>query len=287
MTKAYYRAMSSDYFRAMGIQLKRGRYLTDLDSEGTPPVTLINESMARSFWPDDDPIGKQITIIFPSELANYGPPVAREIVGVVGDVKHAALEGRPEPEMYAPFLQNPLLFMTLLVRTTGEPTSVAGPVRAAVWSVDKDQPVAPMVTMEQILDRSVAQPRFRTLLLTIFAALALALAAMGVYGVMAYFVEQRTREIGLRMALGAKAGDVLRLILGYSLRLTLIGVVIGLGASFLLTRLVASLLYNVSALDRATFAATPLLIVLVTLIATYVPARKAMKVDPMMALRHE
>jgi putative ABC transport system permease protein len=189
--------------------------------------------------------------------------------------------------MYAPFLQNPLLFMTLLVRTTGEPTSVAGPVRAAVWSVDKDQPVAPMVTMEQILERSVAQPRFRTLLLTVFAALALALAAMGVYGVMAYFVEQRTREIGLRMALGAKTGDVLRLIVGYSLKLTLIGVVIGLGASFLLTRLVASLLYNVSALDRATFAATPLLIVLVTLIATYVPARKAMKVDPMMALRHE
>lgn len=287
MPKAYYRAISSDYFRAMGIQLKRGRYFIDADSEETPPVALINESMARSFWPDDDPIGKQITINFPSDLANYGPPVAREIVGVVGNVKHGGLEHQPEPEMYAPFLQNPLLFMTLLVRTTGEPASMAGSVRAAVWSIDKDQPVAPMVTMEEILDRSVAQPRFRTLLLSVFAALALALAALGVYGVMAYLVEQRTREIGVRMALGAKTGDVLRLILGYSLRLTLIGVVIGLGASFLLTRLVASLLYSISPLDRATFAVTPLLIILVTLIASYVPARKAMKVDPVMALRHE
>jgi putative ABC transport system permease protein len=287
MNQAFYRAVSSDYFRAMGIQLKKGRSFTDRDTEGAPPVALINEAMARLFWPDEDPLGKRIRIDFPPDLANYGPPVSREIVGVVGDVKHASLEGNTEPEMYASCLQNPLLFMTLIVRAARDPKDLASAARGEVWALDKDQPVARVMTMEQVLEESVAQPRFRTLLMMSFAVLALVLAAMGIHGVLAYVVVQRTREMGIRMALGAKSTDVLWLVIRYGLKLTLVGVVIGLAAAFALTRFLASLLYSVSAIDAATFLVAPLLIVLVALLSVYAPARKAMKVDPMLALRYE
>lgn len=285
--QAFYRATSSDYFRVMGIQLKKGRYFTDRDTEEAPPVALINEAMARLFWPDEDPLGKRIRIDFPRDLANYGPPVSREIVGVVGGVKHARLDGKTEPEMYASCLQNPLSFMTLIVRTARDPLDLASAARSEVWVVDKDQPVARVMTMEQILEESVAQPRFRALLMTSFAVLALVLAAIGIHGVLAYFVAQGTPEVGIRMALGAKSREVLWLVVRYGLKLTLIGVVIGLGASFALTRFLASLLYGVSPIDTATFLGAPLLIVMVALLSVYAPARRAMKVDPMFALRHE
>jgi putative ABC transport system permease protein len=189
--------------------------------------------------------------------------------------------------MYTSCLQNPLLFMTLIVRAARDPKDLASAARGEVWAVDKDQPVARVMTMKQVLEESVAQPRFRTLLMMSFAVLALVLAAMGIHGVLAYVVVQRTREMGIRMALGAKSTDVLWLVIRYGLKLTLVGVVTGLGASFALTRFLASLLYSVNAIDAATFLVAPLLIVLVALLSVYAPARKAMKVDPMLALRYE
>ncbi len=277
---ANYYSITPDYFKAMGIPLKRGRYFTDADVNNTTRVAIINETMARRYFPDEDPIGKRLHI-------TNGPEAFREIVGIVGDVKHYSLDQETTAQMYEPHAQNPFTSMSLVVRTTQDPASLAGAVRAQVLGIDRDQPVSNIKTLEQMVNDSIAQPRLSMLLLTVFAVVAMVLAAVGLYGVMSYSVTQRTNEIGIRMALGAKQTDVLRLVVGQGMMLAVIGVGIGLAASFVLTRFLATLLYTVSATDPLTFAGLSLTLTAVTLLASFIPALKATKVDPMVALRYE
>jgi putative ABC transport system permease protein len=274
------RWITPDYFKTMEIRLRRGRTLTEADVDGGPRVAVIDEAMARQFFPNEDPIGKRIVIYWRDRIA-------REIVGVVGNVRQASLDKDTGPHMYIPYYQTPLNYATLLVRTNADPLKLASAVKSQVLAVDRDQPVYAVQTMERIIDDSVAERRFQMLLLGIFAGAALALAGVGIYGVISYAVTERTREIGIRLALGAQAGDVLRLIIGQGIKLISIGVAIGLLASFGLTRLMKNLLYDVTATDPTTFLLIPLLLAVVALLACYIPARRATKVDPLLALRHE
>ncbi|MEK6286650.1 MAG: ABC transporter permease [Acidobacteriota bacterium] len=269
--------VSPDYFRTMAIPLLKGRPFATSDAKGAPDVVIINEIMARRFWPDQDPLGKQIP------FGDSGPT----IVGVVGNVKHTGLQEEHEPGVYFPFLQAPFRSMVLVARADSEAITLAVPLRALVHSIDKDQPVENFSTMEQVLSRSVAQPRFLAILLGVFATLALALAAVGVYGVMSFAVAQRTHEMGIRMALGAQPRDILRLVLGEGMALAVIGVAAGLLGSFAVTRAISGMLYQVSATDPITFIVISLLLTGVALAASFIPARRAMRVDPMVALRHE
>ncbi|HEX8140372.1 MAG TPA: ABC transporter permease [Pyrinomonadaceae bacterium] len=275
-----YYAVSRDYFRAMGIPLLRGRLFTEQDKKDAPRVCVINETMAKKFFPGEDPIGKRLNV-------TNGPERFREIVGIVGDVKQYGLDQPTTAQTYEPYLQTPFSGMTLIVRTEGNPVAFGGSVRSQVLSIDKDQPVSRIRPLEQIVAESMARQRFAMLLLGIFAVVALILAAVGLYGVMAYSVTQRTHEIGVRMALGAQQRDVLKLVVGQGMILALVGVVIGLVASFALTRVMTTLLFNVSATDPLTFLVIPVLLTLVALVASLIPARRAMKVDPMIALRYE
>ena len=277
---ADYRVISPNYFRAMGIRFSKGRDFNDRDNAEASGVVIINETMARRYWPDQDPLGKRIGV-------GTNSSQMMEIVGVVGDVKHFGLDSQSKAEVYVPYFKDPWPFMTVVVRSTGDPAILAGAMRSEVWAVDKDLPVPDIKTMDQLLSRSVSRPRFNTLLLGIFAAVALVLSAAGVYGVMSYSVTQRTHEIGIRMALGATQSDVLRLVVSQGMRLLLIGVGTGLGAAFALTRVLTSLLFGVGATDPATFVIISALLTAVALLACYVPARRAMKVDPMVALRYE
>lgn len=277
--EANFRVVSPDYFQAIGIPLLRGRHFTEGDTPEAPGVIIINEALARRFWPNEDPLGHRMKL--------EGEEGWRLIVGVVRDVKHWGLDQAAEPEMYVPYLQRPWRFMILVVRTVSDPVNLAGAVREQVWAVDKDQPVAEMKTMEQLLEESVSQPHFSTFLLGVFAALGVILAAVGVYGVISYSVIQRTHEIGIRMALGAQPKDILRLVLGQGLKLTVVGIGIGLLGAFAVTRFLRSLLYGISPTDPMTFAGASLLLGGVALAACYIPARRAMRVDPMLALRYE
>ena len=279
------RTISADYFKAMGIPLLKGRAFTELDSTGAPDVTVINEALARRYFPNENPLGKRLLSTRLQLLG--GDPVTREVVGVVGDVRHFGLDVEPRPEMYLPYNQDPWPGMHLIVRASFDPTSLVSAVRNEIWAVDKDQPIFNIKTMEQRVAESTSQRRFNMLLLVVFAAVALALAAVGVYGVMSYSVSQRTHEIGIRMALGARAADVVRLVVAQGMTLALVGVVVGLIAAFALTRLMTSLLYGVSATDPVTFAVISLILIGVALGASFVPARRATKVDPMIALRYE
>ena len=280
--EAFYSAISPGYFRTLGIPLRAGREFTERDTKDALPVAIINETMARRFLPNTDPVGKRI------KIKHYmSEPVSHEIVGVARDAKQMTLGDATEIEMYVPHQQHPWLGTALVVRTKVDPTSIIPAVGRAVASVDKDQPVSDAKTMEQLISESVAQPRFYTLLLGIFAGIALLLAAVGIYGVMSYSVAQRTHEIGVRMALGAGRGDVLRLVVGQGMILTLIGIAIGLTAAFALTRLMSGLLFGVSATDPVVFAGIALLLAVVALLACFIPARRATKVDPMVALRYE
>ncbi len=270
------RLISPDYFRTMAIPLRNGRTFETRDAKDPPDAVIINETLARRFWPDEDPVGKRIL------FGDSGPI----IVGVVGNIKHAGLEAEYEPEMYVPFPEQSSQ-LVLVARADSEAIALAGPLRALVHSIDKDQPVENFSTMEEVVSRSVAQPRFLAILLGVFATLALALAAVGVYGVMAFSVTQRTHEVGIRMALGAQPSDILRLVVVEGMSLALIGVAAGLLGSFAVTRLMSSLLYRVSAADPITFIVISLLLTGVALGASFIPARRALKVDPMVALRHE
>jgi putative ABC transport system permease protein len=276
---ADYRVISSDYFQALSIPLLKGRAFTEQDNGDAPPTAIINETAARRYWPNEDPLGKRLRI-------ESGDPWM-EIVGVVGNVKHVGLDSQSKAELYVPYLKDPWPFMTVVVRSASNPKSLADAMRNEVWAVDKDLPVPDIKTMDELLSGSVARRRFNTMLLGIFAAVALVLAAVGIYGVMSYSVTQRIHEIGIRMALGAKQSDVVKLVVGQGITLALIGVGLGLAGALALTRVLASLLFEVGTTDPATFVAISILLTGVALGACFVPARRAAKVDPMIALRYE
>jgi putative ABC transport system permease protein len=288
-----FRVVSPSYFRTMGIRLLRGRFLEDSDRERARPVAVINETLARAYWPDEDPIGRRFRLLdAPPERAKT---FFLTVVGVVADAKSNGLTEAAANEAYVPMRQRPVAIagmgfarqMSLAVRTSVEPMNLTNAIRQEVWAIDRGVPITDARTMEQILAAVTSQPRFNTILLGIFAAVALILAGVGIYGVLSYSVTQRTREIGIRIALGARRGDVLRLVVKQGMLLALLGVAIGLAASFALTRLMTGLLYEVSATDPGTFALIAVILALVAFVACYLPARRATKVDPMVALRCE
>lgn len=285
LPQAAFRVISQDYFRAMGIPLLRGRSFTPQDTADAQAVVVINRTMAERFWPGQDALGRRFKI----GSADSQNPWA-VIVGVVGDVRQTSLYQELTPEMYVTYLQDRRFFAIprdLVLRMDGNPLSMAPAVRGEIWKLDKDLPLFRVQTMEQVLSLATAGQRFNMLLLSIFAALSLTLATIGVYGVMSYATAQRTHEIGIRMALGARTRDVLRLVIGRGLLLILIGVAVGLAGAFGLTRLMSGLLFGVSATDPLTFTLITLLLTAVSLLACYLPARRATRVDPLVALRYE
>jgi len=277
--------ISPDYFQTMGMQMRAGRSFTSQDGADAPPVVIINETLAHRFFPNENPIGHRLLM--------GGTP--ETIVGVVGDTRNRGLDREVNPEIYAPSLQNPrfLAQMNLAVKVSSSQnnsprlSSLTASIRKQAQAIEPNEPVNQVVTMDERLSNSVAQRRFQMLLLGVFAAVALVIAAVGIYGVISYAVSQRTHEIGIRMALGAQASDVLRMVIWRGMSLALIGVALGLAAALALTRVMKNLLYEVSATDPATFALITLLLVGVALIASYIPARRATKVDPLQALRQE
>ncbi len=272
--------ITPDYLRAMGIPVLRGRGFTDQDNENNTLVALINQTAARRIWPDEDPVGKQI------RLGGIDDP-PRVIVGIVGDVNHYGLETPPDLQVYVPHAQLTDSYMQLVVRTSVEPSALTGAVRQAIHALDPDLPAYEVTLMRQLLSASLAPRRFTLLLMAIFAGVALLMAALGIYGVLAYTVTQRKHEIGIRMALGAQSQDVLRLIIGQGMKLTLPGVGFGLTGALILTRWLKSLLFGVSATDPLTFVGVAFLLTGVALLACWIPARRATRVDPLTALRHE
>jgi putative ABC transport system permease protein len=277
------RIVSPDYFRTMGINLRQGREFGDQDTADSPEVVVISEAMGRRFWPGEDPIGKRITPGSPTSNDNW-----ITVIGVVNDVRQFELIAEPRPQMYLSYKQQEFFAPRhLVVRTDVDPLSLATTVRRTVWEIDKDQPVSNIRTMEDVLSGSIGRQRFSMLLLAIFAAVAMVLAAVGIYGVMSYSVAQRTHELGIRMALGAQRRDVLKLAIGEGLKLVLIGIVLGLGTSFVLTRVMSSLLFGVSATDPLTYISISILLISVALLASYIPARRAARVDPLIALRYQ
>jgi putative ABC transport system permease protein len=286
-SRAKYRAASADYFAALGIPLVRGRYFDRTDGEKTPGAVIINNTMARRFWPGEDPVGKRMK-------AGFDGSQWCTIVGIVGDVKHTGLDADTNAEMYYHYLQIPPELMgfvegtmTLVLRTQAEPNSMVAAVRGEVQKLDADLAVFNVKSMQDLLGGSLAQPRFRTLLLGVFAGVALILAATGLYGVIAYAVTQRTNELGVRMALGAQRSDVLKLVVGEGAQLAAMGIGIGLVVALPLMRIISRLLFGVNTADPVTFGATALVILLVTVAASYLPALRAIKVDPVVALRSE
>jgi putative ABC transport system permease protein len=276
---AWYRQVSAGYLESMGIPLLSGRRFDSRDGASAPRVVIINASLARQYWPNESPVGKR--------LGNGRPDGWREIAGVVGNVKHFGLDLEEPPAMYLPMAQAPSNGMTLVVRAAGKPESVIASVRRAIASLDGQLAPAGVGTMESEIRGSLADRRFTLLLLGLFATLALVLAVVGVYGVTAYSVSQRTHEIGVRMALGAQRRDVLKLVLLQGLLLTVAGVIPGVVAALALTRVMKGLLFGISPTDPATFAGVVVLLFAVTAAASYVPARRATKVDPISALRNE
>ena len=282
LPSSHFRSISLDYFSVMKIPLLAGRAFTERDNASAPGVVIVNETFANRHFPNENPIGKHIK----PGVSVEGEPVWREIVGVVKDVKHRqSLRRDYEPEYYVPHAQIPFNGMSLIMRTTNDARSLARSIQQEVQALDRDVPVYRIKTLDQYLGVAVAQPKFNALLLSLFAGLALLLTAIGLYGVVAYAVVQRAQEIGIRIALGAQTGDVLKMVLSQGLKLTTLGLAIGLAAAYALTRYMQSLLFGVKATDPSTFAAIALLLIAVALVACWVPARRATKVDPMVALR--
>jgi putative ABC transport system permease protein len=279
---AYFLAISPDYFRALGAELSEGRAFDERDDKSSPEVVIIHESFANRLFPDEDPIGKRIKLINPEQKDDW-----RTIVGVVKDIKYSGLDDEDQPAIYTPFAQTPFLWSYMFVRTTADPAQLTASVASAVKSANPNLVAAGVQPMEQLLDRSVARERLNLILFGSFAVLALLLAAVGIYGVISYSVAQRTREIGIRVALGASRADVLRLVIGRGAVLTVIGVAVGLVASFALTRLMSSMLFNVSTTDPLVFISISVILIAVSLLASYIPASRAMKVDPIESLRYE
>jgi putative ABC transport system permease protein len=276
-----YRVCTPNYFKTMGIAVLKGRAFTDQDRAGAPPVIIVNETLARKYWPNTDAIGKRM---------RYTGPLAEnpwmQVVGVVKDVKHEMSLPITE-DFYVPHAQDPWQSMVLVAKTKVEPAAMAAPIRQQVWSMDKDQPVFDVHTMREVRAISLALYSFSSVMLSIFAGVALLLAAIGIYGVMSYAVTQRTQEIGIRMALGARGMDVLKLVVRNGMALALIGVAVGLAGAYALTRLLGSLLVGVKPTDVVTFSTVTFGLLLIALLACFIPARRATKVDPMVALRYE
>ena len=282
---ALYRVVSPDYFRTMGIQLQRGRFFNAHDAPDSQPVIMVSRQLAERYWPGEDPTGKRLKI---GPLDSPNPWLT--VVGVVNDVRQAGLYGDPRMDLYAPYAQDRRAFIAprdLVLRTKGDAASVTSAVRQAVWSVDKDQPVTNVRTMDQVFAAAISQERFQALLLGLFAALALVLACVGLYGVISYSVAQRTHEIGVRMALGARPRDVLKLVLRQGMGLTIVGLIVGIAAGLLATRVLSDMLFGVTARDPLTFVGVPALLLLVAFLACYIPARRATRIDPLVALRYE
>jgi putative ABC transport system permease protein len=270
--------VTPDYFSALRIPLIAGRYLDERDGTNAPKTAVVNQALVRKYFPDKDPIGQSVQ--------SLGPDFAM-IVGVVADVKQRGLTAEVMPQVYVPLKQAPTATISLVIRSSMDPLSVIPALRRIIKDIDPNVPLFSEQTMNDLVAAQVASQRFNAAALAGFAGLAVLLAAVGIYGVMAYAVGQRTREIGVRMALGAERGDVLRMVLRQGLTLTLIGVVIGLGASFGLTRLMRTLLYNVKATDPATFIFVTAALIFVALAACWIPAHRATRVDPVVALRYE
>jgi predicted permease len=283
---AIHRQVSANYLQTMSIPLRQGRYFTAQDNEQAMPVAIVNETMAREYWPNGDAVGRRFKLGDPREDTPW-----YTIVGIAGDVRQMGIDVAVKGEMYLPYAQVPdydfYAPRDLVLRTDGDPMSVAGAVREAVRAADPDQPISNVATMAEVLGTETAPRRLGMILLTAFAVLALLLASLGIYGVLAFFVAQHRNEIGVRLALGATPARILLLVLQKGMKLTLLGVAIGLAASFVLTRLMTSLLFGVKAVDPFTFAAVPLLLAGVALLACWIPARRAARVDPMVALRYE
>ena len=272
-----FRRAVHDYFETMGIPVLRGRSFTAADNADAPPVVVINQTMARQLFGSADPVGKRLTM--------SGTPVWRTIVGVIGDIRHSGLETPPAPEMYTTYLQGPPTNPFIVIRTSGDPSTLAAAVRAEVHALDKEIAAYDIRPMAQVRAESVGQRRFVLLLVGAFGALALVMAAVGVYGVMALIVSERTSEIGIRLALGAQPAAVLRLVVVQGVTLAAIGIAAGVAASLTLTPLLASQLFGIRAMDPATLAAVPALLLVVAAFACYLPARRAMRIDPVNALR--
>jgi putative ABC transport system permease protein len=273
------RSVSPGYFSTLGISLLKGRDFSDRDKSEGPAVAIVNQDLVRTYFPNEDPIGKRITFTDGESWLS--------VVGVIGDVKQLSLGSHAKPEVYFPFLQAASPRMSLVVRTTNSPLSQAAAVKAQIHVIDKDLPIADAKTMEQLLAESVSGPRFNMLLLTVFAVVALVLALVGIYGVMSYTVTQRTHEIGIRVAVGAQASDVFRMVMGHGMFLALMGVAFGLVGALALTRLMTTMLFGVEPNDPLTFAGIGCLVIAVAIAACYLPGRRATKVDPLVALRYE
>ena len=273
------RSVSPGYFQTLGIGVIKGRDFSDRDKSDAPKAAIINDDLARIYFPNENPIGKRIT------FDDGGSWIS--IVGIIGDVKQLGLDSSAKPEVYFPYLQVASPSMSLVIRTASNPLSLAAAVKSQIQLIDKDLPIDNAKTMQQLLAESISGRRFNMVLLTVFAVVALVLAVVGIYGVMSYAVTQRTQEIGIRMALGARAADVLRLVVKNGMSLALIGVGVGLAGAFALTRLLGTLLFQVTPTDALTFASVSICLIAVALLACYVPARRATKVDPLVALRNE
>ena len=276
---------SPDYFDTMGIHVEKGRAFSERDDEKAPPVMLVNEAFVKTYYPDADPIGKRVEIGMESSLYKRDKPNWREIVGVVADVKQRGLAIPAPPQAYIPYPQGFFGTLNMTVKTAPGVTGIADAIRHEIASMDNSLPVYSIRAMDSYLSESAAVPRFHTTLLTLFAGLALVLAAVGLYGVMSYMVVQRTRDIGVRIALGAAPGNITRMVLGQGLVLSVIGVIAGSCAALVLTRFMKSFLYGVQPLDPVTFASVIALLVAVATLSSYIPARRAASVDPMVALR--